>query len=165
MTVSVFVIPVSTVALGAGMSPDDIPLDHQTGEATPQDVPAPAVTAGDFGLHDASWDADEWKKLLESLVASGMATWQDVTALFLGHLNPSQVGTNIASSEGFKRKYGKGKTMGRALKWMYRQPGRCATCKTRLELQVEGGDRPKLPPLFGSLRRRIFTKRKRATQD
>lgn len=113
--------------------------DHQPGEATPDEVIAPAATptAGDFGLHDASWSGDEWERLLRTLISEGFASWKDVTALVLGHLNPSQVGTSLASSEGFKRKYGKGNTMRVVMDWAYRQTGRCADCGTRLELQAD----------------------------
>lgn len=114
-------------------------VDHQPGEATPQDVVIhPAMPAtGDFGLHDSSWTDEEWHGLLRSLVDNGMASWKDVASLVLGHLNPSQVGTSLASSKGFKRKYGKGKTMKVVMEWVYRQTGRCADCQTRLELQAD----------------------------
>jgi hypothetical protein len=52
-------------------------------------------------------------------------------------LNPSQVGTSLASSEGFKRRYGKGNTMQIVMRWAYEQDGRCADCGTRLELQAD----------------------------
>jgi hypothetical protein len=121
------------------MSPGDTSQGHQAGEATPQEVTAPAGTpsASDFGMHDTSWSPDQWRELLESLVTSGMASWKDVTALVLGHLNPSQVGTSLASSDGFKRKYGKGKTMRIVMEWVYQQTGRCADCGSRLELQAD----------------------------
>jgi len=115
----------------------DIPINHQPGEATPQEVRSPALTVSDFGLHDALWEGDQWKQLLQNLIDSGMATWKDVTALVLGHLNPSQVGTSLASSKGFKKKYGKGKTMRVVRDWMYKQSGICADCNTRLELQAD----------------------------
>lgn len=123
---------------------------HKPGEATPQEVKAPIETAptSEFGLHDADWKDGEWKGLLEALIERGMATWKDVTALVLGHLNPSQFGTSLASSDGFKRKYGKGNTMKVVMEWAYRQTGRCADCGTRLELQadhVEGREQFKDP--------------------
>lgn len=113
--------------------------DHQTGEATPQEVAeikTPRVTS-DFGLHDSSWSEAEWRQLLQGLVEAGMATWKDVAALVLGHMNPSQVGTSLASSRGFKRNYGKGNTMRVVRAWLYLQDGKCADCGTRLELQAD----------------------------
>jgi hypothetical protein len=82
------------------------------GEATPQEVKVDvAHPALDCGLHDSKWTNHDWLALLTKLVESGIGSWKDVTALVLGHLNPSQVGTSLASSKGFKRKYGKGNTM------------------------------------------------------
>ena len=60
-----------------------------------------------------------------------------MAALVLGHLNPSQVGTSLASSAGFKRNYGKGNTINIVMDWMYRQSGRCVDCGSRLELQAD----------------------------
>src|SRR5262245_2606525 len=97
-----------------------------------------ATTAGAVhGLHDADWSVDHWRTLVENVVQRGMATWKDIAGLVLGHLNPSQVGTSLASSEGFKRKYGKGKTMQIVMHWLYQQTGRCLDCGTRLELQAD----------------------------
>lgn len=113
-------------------------LDHLPNEASPGEVhvpPAPPVPA--FGLHDSSWSGDQWFQLLKSLIDSGVATWKDVTALFLGHLNPPQVGTSLASSDGFKARYGKGNTMRVVMDWVYNQTGRCADCGSRLELQAD----------------------------
>lgn len=84
---------------------------------------------------DADWSDDEWREILEFLVSRAMVTWEDVAALTLGHLNPPQVGTQMASSEGFQQHYGKGSTMEAVLGWLYDQPGRCTDCGTRLELQ------------------------------
>jgi hypothetical protein len=89
------------------------------------------------GLYDRDWKAKEWQELIERLVADGFFTWGEVASLVLGHLNPSQIGTSLASSEGFKRNYGKGNTMAIAMSWFYEQDGRCATCGTRLELQAD----------------------------
>lgn len=90
-----------------------------------------------FGLHDSSWSQDHWFHLLQQLVQIGIVDWKDITALVLGHLNPSQVGTSLASSKGFKRKYGKGKTMRLVMEWLYSQYGRCKDCGSRLELQAD----------------------------
>src|SRR5208282_3153762 len=108
------------------------------GEAVPQQVKVevPSISP-EFGLHDSKWSEDEWFSLLKQLVQTGVAGWKDVTALVLGHLNPSQVGTSLASSKGFKRKYGKGNTMKLVMAWVYKQTGRCADCGSRLELQAD----------------------------
>lgn len=111
--------------------PDELE-GHLPGEATPQEVPTP-----EFGLHDRAWSDAEWLDLLNSLISSGIGTWKDVVALVLGHLNPSQVGTSLASSDGFKRRYGKGNTMRVVMEWVYSQTGRCADCGSRLELQAD----------------------------
>lgn len=110
---------------------------HFPDEATPHDAPGQEIPAPEFGLHDRGWTEDQWRQLLERLIDTGIGTWKDVTALVLGHLNPSQVGTSLASSDGFKRKYGKGSTMKVVMEWVYQQTGRCADCGNRLELQAD----------------------------
>ncbi len=111
--------------------------DHLPGEATPAEVPVGNIPAPQFGLHDSGWSDAEWLQLLQTLVDSGIFGWKDVTALVLGHLNPSQVGTSLASSAGFKRRYGKGNTMRVVMDWVYKQTGCCADCGSRLELQAD----------------------------
>jgi hypothetical protein len=93
------------------------------------------VSGGIFG--DEAWTDADWKKLLDRLVSAEVVSWKDVATLTLGHMNPSQVGTSLASSAGFKRTYGKGKVMPLVMKWFYAQDGRCADCDTRLELQAD----------------------------
>lgn len=110
---------------------------HLPDEATPVDVPEEFVPSFEFGFHDKGWSEDQWHNLLNTLVEGGVGSWKEVTALVLGHLNPSQVGTSLASSDGFKRKYGKGNTMRVVMEWVYSQTGRCADCGTRLELQAD----------------------------
>ena len=122
------------------MSNPENQLGHLPGEATPQDIahaPAPPSPPTAFGFHDSTWSEEEWFQLLQQLIQSGISSWKDATALILGHLNPSQVGTSLASSEGFKRKYGKGNTMRIVMDWVYSQSGMCADCGTRLELQAD----------------------------
>jgi hypothetical protein len=121
------------------MSQDFSEQDHLPGEATPQDVGVPAETPEppSFGLHDSTWSDNQWLDLLETLINAGIVSWKEVTALVLGHLNPSQVGTSLASSQGFKRRYGKGNTMRIVMDWVYHQTGQCADCGTRLELQAD----------------------------
>lgn len=90
-----------------------------------------------YKFNDEAWQADEWRGLLERLINEGMLSWKEVTTLTLGHMNPSQVGTSLASSEGFKRKYGKGQVMSKVMDWFYQQDGKCHDCGTRLELQAD----------------------------
>ena len=111
------------------------------GSDTDLDVAGYATQSADlsteFGLKDQWWEDCQWSHLLESLVADGFLTWKEIAALTLGHLNPPQVGTSLASSEGFKRRYGKGNTMAVVLDWVYKQNGRCVDCESRLELQAD----------------------------
>ena len=88
-------------------------------------------------FNDEEWKADEWRTLLERLIAEGMISWKEITTLTLGHMNPSQVGTSLASSDGFKRRYGKGNVMAKVMDWFYQQDGKCHDCGTRLELQAD----------------------------
>jgi len=92
-----------------------------------------------FGLQDRDWTDERWRGLLDRVIDQGLFTWREVVWLALGHVNPSQVGTSLASSEGFKRNYGKGNTMAVVMEWFYEQNGRCAEagCGTRLELQAD----------------------------
>lgn len=90
-----------------------------------------------FQYEDEHWAEEKWKSLLEHLISSELLTWKEIAALTLGHLNPSQVGTSLASSEGFKLRYGKGNTMRVVMNWFYNQNGRCVDCGTRLELQAD----------------------------
>jgi hypothetical protein len=76
---------------------------HFKGEAKPQELNLPsAPQSPSFGLHDSGWSQNQWFQLLQQLVQMNIVDWKDITALVLGHLNPSQVGTSLASSPGFK---------------------------------------------------------------
>jgi hypothetical protein len=119
------------------MSDDLLPKDHRPDEATPQETTIVLAPETGFGLHDSAWSEEQWQELIESFVENGMATWRELAALILGHLNPSQTGTSLASSEGFKRRYGKGNTMRIVMDWAYAQTGRCEDCGSRLELQAD----------------------------
>lgn len=119
------------------MSEDRLPKDHRPDEATPQEATIDVAPETGFGLHDSAWSEDQWQELIESFVKNEMASWRELAALILGHLNPSQTGTSLASSEGFKRRYGKGNTMRIVMDWAYAQTGRCEDCGSRLELQAD----------------------------
>ncbi|MCG2578085.1 HNH endonuclease [Dechloromonas sp. XY25] len=90
-----------------------------------------------FKFNDEQWSDEEWKALLSRLISDGLLTWKQITTLTLGHMNPSQVGTSLASSEGFKLRYGKGNVMAKVMDWFYTQDGKCRDCGTRLELQAD----------------------------
>ena len=53
--------------------------------------------------NDSGWSALDWKNLLEWFVESGLLSYKEIASLTLGHLNPSQVGTSIASKKTFQR--------------------------------------------------------------
>lgn len=91
--------------------------------------------SGFFG--DEAWTDADWRKLLERLISDGIVSWKDVSTLTPGHMNPSQVGTSLASSVGFKRNYGKGQVMPLVMEWFYAQSGKCVDCGSRLELQAD----------------------------
>ena len=67
----------------------------------------------------------------------GLISDREVTALVLGHLNPSQVGTSVASKKSFQRHYPPRKTWQAVRAWHFEQSGKCADCGTRLELQAD----------------------------
>ncbi len=116
--------------------PDDSPSDGN-GSNSANPSPAGGGTDQGFGLHDKSWSEEQWHELVISLVDRQISDWRELAALILGHLNPSQVGTSLASSDGFKRRYGKGNTMRIVKDWAYRQTGRCEDCGSRFELQAD----------------------------
>jgi len=87
-------------------------------------------------LSDRDWPEERWRELLADLVGRGFVTWQHATALVLGHLNPPQVGTQVASKAEVQAHYGKGKTWQAVKAWLYAQSGKCSKCGTRLELQA-----------------------------
>ena len=88
-------------------------------------------------LADIDWSESDWRDMLEHLVEKGLVNYKEVAALVLGHLNPSQVGTSIASKKTFQANYPPRKTMQAVLAWHINQEGICADCGTRLELQAD----------------------------
>lgn len=97
----------------------------------------PASLFEGFPEQDSDWSEDQWKDLLEQLVAAKFASWKEICSLVLGHLNPSQVGTSIASKQPFKKHFPKRKTWEAVRKWHFEQLGVCNDCGTRLELQAD----------------------------
>lgn len=86
---------------------------------------------------DHDWTSDDWQQLLHWLIESGILTYKDVTALVLGHLNPPQVGTSIASKKTFQAHFPPRKTWQAVRGWFYQQRGICEDCGARLELQAD----------------------------
>lgn len=71
------------------------------------------------------------------LVDSGLVNYKEIAALTLGHLNPSQVGTSIATKESFQKHFRPRKCWEAVRSWHFDQPGKCCDCGTRLELQAD----------------------------
>ena len=87
--------------------------------------------------NDSKWSDEQWARLLSTIVASGLASWTQITSLVLGHLNPSQVGTSIASKRSFQRHYEPRQTWRNVRQWYFDQDGKCADCGSRLEIQAD----------------------------
>lgn len=94
-------------------------------------------TIQSFPCSDRDWTDDQWKYLLDDLVDNGLVTYREIASLVLGHLNPSQVGTSVASKKTFQSHYPKRKCWEAVREWHFAQTGRCADCGTRLELQAD----------------------------
>jgi 5-methylcytosine-specific restriction endonuclease McrA len=94
-------------------------------------------TIQSFPESDREWTEEQWKCLMEYLVEKGMVKYHELASLVLGHLNPSQVGTSVASNPSFQTHYEKGKCWAAVRQWHFEQTGRCADCGTRLELQAD----------------------------
>lgn len=90
-----------------------------------------------FPVVDVDWGDEHWRELLERLTASGIVTWREIGSLVLGHINPPQIGTSLASNSNFQRRFPRRKTWEAVRKWGFDQTGQCATCGTRLELQAD----------------------------
>ena len=90
-----------------------------------------------YQSNSQDWSDQDWEKLLAELIASGLVSHKEVTSLVLGHLNPPQIGTSIASKENFKNQFPPRKCWEAVRKWHFNQMGRCADCGTRFELQAD----------------------------
>ena len=91
-------------------------------------------------MDDAQWSQADWKAILEHLVDSGFVTYKEVASLTLGHLNPSQVGTSIATKKSFQKHFPRRKCWEAVRQWHFDQAGKCCDCGTRLELQADHVD-------------------------
>ena len=96
--------------------------------------PSPSVSRSS---DDALWSQADWKAMIEHLVDSGLVTYKEVASLTLGHLNPSQVGTSIATKKSFQKHFPRRKCWEAVRQWHFDQVGKCCDCGTRLELQAD----------------------------
>lgn len=96
-------------------------------------------TAGgpEYPRDGAEWTEAHWQNLLEQLIAEGIVSWREITASTLGGINPSQVGTSIASKKSFQRHFEPRKCWAAVRSWHFLQNGRCADCGTRVDLQAD----------------------------
>lgn len=95
------------------------------------------ATIKGFPDKDKDWSEEQWKYLIEYLVDNDMVKYKELASLVLGHLNPSQVGTSVASKKTFQSHYPPRKCWAAAREWHFNQTGKCADCGTRLELQAD----------------------------
>ena len=86
---------------------------------------------------DRDWTQKQWENMLRDLIDQGLVTWKEATATVLGQMNPSQVGTSLASNKRVQAFHEKRKVWQAVRAWFYEQPGTCASCGTRLELQAD----------------------------
>lgn len=100
---------------------------------------------GEYPENSREWTDENWKDFLHDLVEYGIVNYREVCSLTLGHLNPSQVGTSIASKKTFQKHFPPRKTWQAVRQWHFDQPGKCIDCGTRLELQADHVD----PRQFG----------------
>jgi len=98
------------------------------------DVPG---TRPEYPNEGADWTETHWHSLLEELIAEGIVNWREVTASVLGSINPSQVGTSIASKKTFQSHFEPRKCWAAVRSWHFLQNGRCMDCGTRVDLQAD----------------------------
>lgn len=85
----------------------------------------------------AKWGEEHWHHLLQTLIDQGIVSWREVTATTLGSMNPSQVGTSIATKKSFQSHFEPRKCWAAVRGWHFLQTGRCVDCGTRLDLQAD----------------------------
>ena len=86
---------------------------------------------------DSKWTQEDWKAVIDYLVQSRLLTYKEIAALTLGHLNPSQVGTSIATKKNFQKHFPRRKCWAAVRQWHFDQVGKCSDCGSRLELQAD----------------------------
>lgn len=95
------------------------------------------TTFSSFPESDREWTEEQWKYMIDYLVEEGLVKYSELASLVLGHLNPSQVGTSVASNKSFQAHYPPRKCWQAVRQWHFDQTGKCADCGTRLELQAD----------------------------
>lgn len=95
------------------------------------------IDISNFPQNDNEWTEEDWHNLLVYLQENNIVSYREIASGILSLLNPPQVGTQVASKDGFKKHYGKGKTMQATYQWFYDRQGVCVDCGTRLELQAD----------------------------
>ena len=98
---------------------------------------SPNSREGKYPELDSEWTEEQWADLLAELVEKQLVSMKEIASLVLGSLNPSQVGTSIASKKTFQEHYPPRQTMQAVYAWHNAQSGTCADCSTRLELQAD----------------------------
>jgi len=106
-------------------------------EETSLPAPEGAVEAVITWEPDKGWSQEDWRKLLEKLIEDKLVTWKEVTATVLGQMNPSQVGTSLASNKRVQAFHESRKVWQAVRAWFYSQAGTCVNCGTRLDLQAD----------------------------
>jgi 5-methylcytosine-specific restriction endonuclease McrA len=86
---------------------------------------------------DKNWSEEDWQNLLIKLIDDKIVTWKEVAATVLGQINPSQVGTSLASNKRVQSFHEPRKVWQAVRAWFYSQAGVCANCGTRLDLQAD----------------------------
>jgi hypothetical protein len=95
------------------------------------------MNSSEYPSNSQDWSDENWQKLLTDLIDSELISYKEVTALVLGHLNPPQVGTSIATNKNFQRQFPPRKCWEAVRQWHFEQTGKCADCGTRFELQAD----------------------------
>jgi 5-methylcytosine-specific restriction endonuclease McrA len=129
----------------AAMAVEEDGNDSTNGEQEMPEQPAEVVEAElqesapeKLDVHvGETWKEEDWRKLVEALVAEGLVQWQEVAAVTLGELNPPQVGTSLASNANIKNNYPPRKAWQAVKAWFYSQPLGCRECRTLLKLEAE----------------------------
>lgn len=86
---------------------------------------------------DDTWTPARWEEFVESLVDSGILSWEEVAVCVLGELNPPQVGTSLASNDNIKAQYEPRQAMRAVMSWFYEQDGTCRVCGRRMHIEVD----------------------------
>lgn len=90
-----------------------------------------------FPEKDSDWTDKNWRQLINWFVDSELISARQLASLLLGSINPSQVGTSIASNKSFQAHFPPRQIMRAVIQWHFEQTGKCADCGSRLDLQAD----------------------------